>query len=160
MKSYLIVDFASTFPQIASGLNIRFAPLKLIRLYQVQLLHFPLEVLISIIYNKSDKRQKYVIVYAAATLCRIAILLHFLAIVWVYIGSDHFIGFEVGYDPWTISNSDFHDNSKWQNYIFSVYWVCTVVTTVGYGDYTGGTTLEFVYTLLLEFCGIVVFSAL
>ena len=100
MKSYLLVDLVACLPQIASGLKVQFAPLKLIRIYQVQLLHFPLEGLVEIIYNKSDKRKKFVIVYACATFCRIAILLHFLAIVWVYIGSDHFIGFEEGLDPW------------------------------------------------------------
>ena len=35
MKSYLIIDLAATFPQITSGLNVQFAPLKLIRIYQV-----------------------------------------------------------------------------------------------------------------------------
>ena len=34
------------------------------------------------------------------------------------------------------------------------------MTTVGYGDYAGGTTLELIFTLFLEFLGIVVFSVL
>ena len=38
--------------------------------------------------------------------------------------------------------------------------MCTVVTTVGYGDYAGTTSLERVYTFLLEFFGLVVFSVL
>ena len=41
-----------------------------------------------------------------------------------------------------------------------MYWVCTVVTTVGYGDYSGGTTLEYLFTIMLEFLGMVVFSTL
>ena len=62
--------------------------------------------------------------------------------------------------PWQVANEDFIDYSKYQIYIFSVYWVCTVVTTVGYGDYSGGTSLEYIVTIALEFCGMVVFALL
>ena len=44
--------------------------------------------------------------------------------------------------------------------IFATYWVCTVITTVGYGDYFGTTTLELQFTILLEFLGFVIFSVL
>ena len=47
-----------------------------------------------------------------------------------------------------------------QLYVFSTYWVCTVITTVGYGDYTGGTTREYAVTLFLEFFGLLVFTTL
>ena len=100
------------------------------------------------------------IVYACSTLCRIALLLHYLAVIWVWVGSASFIGYEDGYEPWQIAIADFEGYSKFQLYVFSVYWVCTVVTTVGYGDYAGGTTLELIYTICLEFFGLVVFSVL
>ena len=45
-------------------------------------------------------------------------------------------------------------------YVFSIYWVCTVITTVGYGDYSGGTTLEYEYTMCLEFFGLLVFATM
>lgn len=38
-------------------------------------------------------------------------------------------------------------------YIFSLYWVFTTLTTVGYGDYAGGTTAEYGVTLAFEFVG-------
>ena len=41
-----------------------------------------------------------------------------------------------------------------------MYWICTVVTTVGYGDYTGSTSIEYIVTFGLEFFGLVVFSLL
>ena len=34
----------------------------------------------------------------------------------------------------------------------------TLFSTVGYGDYTGGTKYEYLITLLLEFTGLLVFS--
>ena len=64
-------------------------------------------------------------------------LIHYLAIVWIWVGSDYFIDYEEGYPPFQVAIEDFHGYSKYRMYIFSIYWVCTVVTTVGYGDYAG-----------------------
>ena len=47
-----------------------------------------------------------------------------------------------------------------QVYVFSLYWVFTVLTTVGYGDYAGGNTSEFIFTICLEFCGLTFFALL
>ena len=38
-------------------------------------------------------------------------------------------------------------------YIFSLYWVFTTLTTVGYGDYSGGNSREYIVTLVFEFVG-------
>ena len=45
-----------------------------------------------------------------------------------------------------------------QLFIYATYWVCTVITTVGYGDYTGGTTLEYITSFGIEFFGFVIFA--
>jgi len=34
----------------------------------------------------------------------------------------------------------------------------TTLTTVGYGDFKGFTTEEYIFTMLVEFCGILFFS--
>ena len=135
-------------------------PLKIIRLYQVHLLHYPLEAIVTGIYSKRDKRKIFVVVYACQTLCRIVMLLHYLAVAWLWIGSEQFIGYEEGYDPWQFSIEDFVGKDKQNLYFFSVYWVCTVVTTVGYGDFYGRKNVEYLVTILFEFFGIVVFSIL
>lgn len=159
-KSTLILDVMSTLPQVASGLNNSFVWFKIIRLYQYDLLHYPLEALVNIFYSQKEKRKVFVIVYACQTLCQIAMLLHYLAVVWLWVGSDYFLDFEEDYQPWQFSIDDFRGQPKYRLYVFSVYWVCTVVTTVGYGDYAGTTSLERVYTFLLEFFGLIVFSVL
>ena len=97
MKSTLILDVLATLPQVASGLKNTFVWLKIIRLYEVWLLHYPLEALVNMIYSQKAKRKIFVIVYACQTLCRIAMLLHYLAVVWLWVGSEYFLDFEEGY---------------------------------------------------------------
>lgn len=63
-------------------------------------------------------------------------------------------------DTWLFRN-DFNDmldgTNKLKNnteiYVFSYYWVFTTLTTVGYGDYAGGNSREYLVTLLFEFTG-------
>ena len=38
-------------------------------------------------------------------------------------------------------------------YVFSLYWTFTTLTTVGYGDYYGSTSREYLVTLAFEFIG-------
>ena len=38
-------------------------------------------------------------------------------------------------------------------YVFATYWTFTTLTTVGYGDYAGGTSREYLVTLGFEFVG-------
>jgi len=44
--------------------------------------------------------------------------------------------------------------------VFSLYEVFVNITTVGYGDYTAGTLLEYLFTIWLEIIGLLVFSSL
>lgn len=43
---------------------------------------------------------------------------------------------------------------EWNTYVFAYYWIFEVITTVGYGDYTGSTSEEYLFTLMLEFVGV------
>lgn len=53
------------------------------------------------------------------------------------------------------------DNTDSQKiYVTSFYWVITSLTTVGYGDYKGYTTVEYIFQIFTEFLGIGVFSYL
>ena len=45
-------------------------------------------------------------------------------------------------------------------YVFALYWVFTVLTTVGYGDFAGSGATEYVFSIGLEFCGLTFFALL
>ena len=45
-------------------------------------------------------------------------------------------------------------------YIQAIYWVVTTLTTVGYGDFKGYTSVEYSFQMIVEFLGIGVFSYL
>ena len=85
-------------------------------------------------------------------------MLHYLGSLWIFVGSEIFMEFEKGLDPWMFANNDFEGMSITQLFVYSTYWVCTIVTTVGYGDYTGGTTLEYIVSFAIEFFGFIIFS--
>lgn len=100
------------------------------------------------------------LVYVASTVFQILILLHYLGCAWIWVGSDYFLDYESDQLPWTMANEDFHGMSDVDLMIFSNYWICTVITSVGYGDYTGSTTFEYTFTICVAFFGFVIFSVL
>ena len=52
------------------------------------------------------------------------------------------------------------DKTRSSQYIFALYYIFEVITTVGYGDYAVATTNEYIFMLCLEFIGLIVFSFL
>jgi len=44
--------------------------------------------------------------------------------------------------------------------VFTLYWVLTIVSTVGYGDYTGNSSIEYCVSMVYEFLGILFVSFL
>ena len=43
--------------------------------------------------------------------------------------------------------------SNGATYVFAIYWVFETLTTVGYGDYYGSTSDEYLVTIVFEFVG-------
>ena len=127
------------------------------------MLYFPLDWMITSMQDTKYLQGAHhtsVLMFAFSTFTKIIVLMHYLGCVFIYIGSERFIDYEEGAIPWTLANEDFHGKSKMDLIIFADYWVTTVVTTVGYGDYTGSTSLEYIFSFMIEFFGFVIFAAI
>lgn len=48
--------------------------------------------------------------------------------------------------------------SLYREYVASLYWVYTTLTTLGYGDFYGRTTKEMIFSIFVEFLGVFVFA--
>lgn len=90
---------------------------------------------------------------------------HLNACLWLYIGNqspcigDGIIDTSGCIKSWRYANG-FYNKPIHTQYIFAFYWIFEVITTVGYGDFTGKTSLEYIFSIILEFLGLTFFSFL
>lgn len=61
-------------------------------------------------------------------------------------------------EPWLLKHPSL--GSGGGLYIFVLYWVFTLLSTVGYGDFSGSTTAEYLVSVVMMFSGIIVFTKL
>ena len=79
-----------------------------------------------------------------------------MACIWIVLAS------------WSEEESFIHvlqrENDQWKEYgifeiyVFSLYWILTVISTVGYGDFSGINEREWLFSIILEFSGLLIFS--
>ena len=87
-------------------------------------------------------------------------MVHIFACIWIYVG-DKTSNLAPNESPWMIKfSSTLDSHNKYQIYVFALYWVLTTVVTVGYGDYYGGTRIEYCLSMAYEFLGILFVSFL
>jgi hypothetical protein len=70
-------------------------------------------------------------------------MMHVLASLWVLIGN------ELGEKGW-IGEEGMIGKPAVDIYITSLYWVVTTLSTVGYGDVSGNTYQEYLFTMAVE----------
>ena len=82
---------------------------------------------------------------------------HVLACIWCYIGLLDKYKHQGLQESW-VYKSDFDLDRIGDIYMASVYFVMQTITTVGYGDLKGNTSLEYIFSMVLEFVGLTFFS--
>jgi len=84
----------------------------------------------------------------AKFLISILILMHWLACIWFY------AAFAAGFPPdsWT-ARAGIVNSSVIEQYIRSLYWTITTMTTVGYGDITPARSVEYVLSAIIMLMG-------
>ena len=153
------IDSIATFPcMLLKQRNDTALLLKMLRLLHLLEIFYPIKLLLS--YLMRDKIQKEIDnAYSLAILFTgVMLFAHFSACFLIFLGLQ-----EDGFMTELIENDT---DGVWSGYgpseiyIFSIYWILTVVTTVGYGDFTGQNNKEMLYSILLEFGGLLLFSTL
>ena len=86
---------------------------------------------------------------------------HVCACIWIFMGTLDNGWLKVLQNTIPDAGSeDWRFYSASEIYWFALYWIFTVFTTVGYGDYAGGNNQEYLFTIMLEFFGLLFFALL
>ena len=155
---YFFLDLLATGPSILFLLINKRDTGKyfmIIRFSHWQQIFTPVEFIFERLTMSKVKKAQFMTL--AQVFVGILMLAHVCACIWIIIGMSD----PIGGTTWLYAN-DFPPVEGNERYIwvFSFYWIFEVFTTVGYGDYSGGTEVEYWYSLFLEFVGVVVPSVL
>lgn len=163
LKTFFIFDVLATIPpMITLQKNSQVNLLKFLRFAHIGEMFTPFRKLIdclmegSIAKKRSDMYQ-LIVLFSAALLFG-----HIAACAWIAIGTTNqgWLRIMVKNDLDNGGDPQFQNYQPHQVYIFALYWVFTVLTTVGYGDYYGQNETEYMFSIALEFCGLTFFALL
>jgi hypothetical protein len=143
--------------------GITFYPLKLFRFVHVYRLHKPFSLLMKRLLSKYSKKRQNDLITFMILILTVIYISHIHACIWLFLGNLEDCE-EASQDgqciqSWIYANS-FKDKPLYTQYIFAFYWIFEVITTVGYGDFYGRTSSEYVFSIVLEFVGLTFFSFL
>lgn len=166
ISNYFFFDVISVIPLFNTNdiENFSLYYLKAFKIARFDRIAIPHRLLLSIVLQKLSKQRQNDLNTFCGLILNIVYISHVSACFWIFLGFlDPCTGKTVEDDgcieSWIYENG-FSDKTYESIYIFSFYWIFEVITTVGYGDYTGKTLVEYVFSVALEFLGLVFFSFL
>jgi len=160
-----IFDVVATLPCLFMGETIDYYILKFFRIIHVTRLTQPLQVILGCALQKYSKKRQNDLTSFASLIFYVIYVSHLMACAWLYLGQWYSCVNEDGTGitgctkSWVYA-AGFDDKPKHTQYIFAFYWIFEVITTVGYGDYSGSTSGEYIFSIALEFLGLTFFSFL
>ena len=169
LKGLFLIDCIAVLPGLLSGDSTKFNVCKLARFVHWYRFFDQLKLLVQIVLMNwlGHTRQK-VSEYVDFIELELGVLLltHIMAVVWIAIGLDKSVDGswvnsfieemrESTGDP-TVDEY----NYMWVIYFNAFYFILTTITTVGYGDISGSTTNEYLFSMCVEFIGLTFFSFL
>jgi len=139
----MFFDLASFLPGLITLENENYLAAKIFRMANINLIFIQMEFIFHLfLYSKGFNKKKIEGVTDLIKIITFTMLFaHLMACLWLY------IGYSDEQEGWVYINDDFDPENHWHIYIFSFYWVIEVITTVGYGDYSGSTTYEYIYSM-------------
>jgi hypothetical protein len=78
-------------------------------------------------------------------------LSHIFGCIWIFIGRT------IGEEGWVTQN-EFDELVPFSLYLTALYFTFTTISTVGFGDISGGATSEKLYCILILFIGVLAYS--
>ena len=160
-----IFDVVATLPCLFMGEIIDYYFLKFFRIIHVTRLTQPLQLILGCALQKYSKKRQNDLTSFASLIFYVIYVSHLMACAWLYLGQLYSCKDENGADipgctPSWVYAAEFDGKPKHTQYIFAFYWIFEVITTVGYGDYSGSTSGEYIFSIALEFLGLTFFSFL
>ena len=143
--------------------------LKVFRFVHIFRLTVPNQLIMKYLLQKYSKKRQSDLSSFTSLIIFVIYISHINACIWLWLGNmydckdknDPTQLLDKCYQSWRHLPSNGFENKPYISvYIFAFYWIFEVITTVGYGDYSGQTSEEYIFSIILEFLGLTFFSFL
>ena len=159
-----VFDVIATVPCLVLGEPLNFYILKLFRMVHALRITQPLQIILGIALQRYSKKRQNDLTSFAGLILGVIYISHLMACGWLLLGklqpcTKEIAAGESCTKSW-VFKEEFDTKPNHTQYIFAFYWIFEVITTVGYGDYSGSTSDEYIFSIALEFLGLTFFSFL